>query len=131
MEEQLKLVAYIIYLPLALLMTVSVAHKLFQNSKIFMLDIFHGRESIAYSTNNLFKIGFYLLNIGAALFLLKIGAFISTEVQLMEQVSTKVGTFAFYLGIMLFLNLFLFFRGKKKARMKKPQMKKTPQTIQP
>ena len=34
---------------------------------------------------------------------------------LIEELSYKIGGFSIYLGIMLFLNLYLFFRGKRKA----------------
>ncbi len=34
---------------------------------------------------------------------------------LIEKLSYKIGGFTIYLGIMLFLNLYLFFRGKRKA----------------
>jgi len=32
--------------------------------------------------------------------------------------SSKIGGFSIYLGIMLFINLYLFFRGKKAAKRK-------------
>jgi hypothetical protein len=35
---------------------------------------------------------------------------------LMEILSKKIGGFTIYLGVMLFFNLFLFFRGRKKSR---------------
>ena len=35
---------------------------------------------------------------------------------LIEKLSYKIGGFAIYLGIMLFFNLFFFFRGKRKAK---------------
>lgn len=106
---------YLIYLPIALLMTVLVARTLFKNSQIFMLDIFRGREEIAMSTNKLFEIGFYLLNVGAALLILKMSEVFSSQA-LIEQLSYKLGGFSIYLGIMLFFNLYLFFRGKRKAK---------------
>ena len=34
---------------------------------------------------------------------------------LIEKLSYKIGGFSIYLGIMLFLNLYFFFRGKRKA----------------
>jgi len=71
MENTLMVKGYLIYLPIALLMTVLVARTLFKNSQIFMLDIFNGREEIAIATNRLSEIGFYLMNIGAALLILK------------------------------------------------------------
>jgi F0F1-type ATP synthase assembly protein I len=36
--------------------------------------------------------------------------------QLIEALSVKLGGFSIYLGIMLFANLFFFFRGKKKSK---------------
>lgn len=34
---------------------------------------------------------------------------------LIEALSYKIGGFSIYLGIMLFINLYFFFRGKRKA----------------
>ena len=61
--------------------------------------------------------GFYLLNIGFALLILKIEFYGEhlTNQHLIEILSRKVGGFSVYLGVMLFFNLFLFFRGRKKA----------------
>ncbi|SIT89122.1 hypothetical protein [Pontibacter indicus] len=117
MENALVVKGYFIYLPIALLMTVLVARTLFKNSQIFMLDIFNGKQEIALATNRLFEIGFYLMNIGAALLILKMGQVLTPQ-GLIETLSHKLGGFSIYLGVMLFLNLFLFFRGKRKAKEK-------------
>jgi hypothetical protein len=110
-------IAYFIYLPIVLALTWYVARTLFQNGKVFMLDIFHGREDIAVSTNNLFEVGFYLLNIGFALFYLRIWYNIEHVQGLVEVLSQKIGGFSIYLGIMLFFNLYMFFRGRKASRV--------------
>ena len=112
-------VAYCIYMPVAIGLTLFVAHQLFKNSLVYMKDIFNGREEIAIATNSLFKIGFYLLNIGYALYILKISYKLLTVQSTIEVLSLKIGGFSIYLGIMLFLNLFLFFRGKKIARQRR------------
>jgi hypothetical protein len=110
------IIAYFIYLPIVLALTWYVARTLFQNGKVFMLDIFHGREDIAMSTNNLFEVGFYLLNIGFALFYLRIWYTIEHAQGLVEVLSQKIGGFSIYLGIMLFFNLYMFFRGRKASK---------------
>lgn len=115
MEMSLIAKAYCIYLPLALVLTFYVAHMLFKNSRVFMMDIFNGREEIALSTNKLFQVGFYLLNLGFALLILKINLNVDDAQSLIEAVSYKVGGFSIYLGFMLFLNLYFFFKGKRKA----------------
>jgi hypothetical protein len=115
METTKILIGYAIYLPIALFLTYYVSKTLFNNSKIFMLDIFKGREEIALATNKLFETGFYLLNLGFALMILEMTIYKNDYQSLIEALSYKIGGFAIYLGIMLFLNLYFFFRGKRKA----------------
>lgn len=116
METTKILIGYAIYLPIALFLTYFVSKTLFKNGKIFMLDIFKGREEIADATNRLFETGFYLLNIGFALMILKIDLYQNNYQGLIEALSYKIGGFSIYLGVMLFFNLYFFFRGKRKAR---------------
>ena len=110
-------ITYLTYLPIVLLMTFLVAKILFKNSIIFILDIFKGRKEIATPTNRLLEIGFYLLNVGTALLILKTKA-IETTQQMVEILSLKIGGFSIYLGVMLFAYMFLFFRGKKKSNQR-------------
>lgn len=116
METSKILIGYAIYLPVALFLTYYVSKTLFNNSKVYMLDIFKGREEIALATNKLFETGFYLLNLGFALRILEINLYDNSYQSLIEKLSYKIGGFSIYLGIMLFLNLYLFFRGKRKAQ---------------
>jgi hypothetical protein len=118
MKTSLNFTAYLIYLPVVLVLTWYVAHTLFKNSKVFMLDIFHGKTDIAFATNKLFETGFYLLNLGFALTIMEIAEEISNGRNMMEKLSAKIGGFSIYLGIMLFFNLYLFFRGKRVSKQK-------------
>lgn len=110
--------AYLIYLPVVIALTWYVAHTLFKHSKIFMLDIFHGKTDMALSTNSLFKTGFYLLNLGFGLWIMRIAEEIPDSRSLLEILSTRIGGFSIYLGFMLFFNLYLFFRGRKVSKQK-------------
>src|SRR6187431_1933508 len=123
METTKILIGYAIYLPIALFLTYYVSKTLFQNAKIYMRDIFRGREEIANATNKLFETGFYLLNLGFALMILKITLYTNDYQSLVEALSYKIGGFSIYLGLMLFINLYFFFRGKRKAN---PPSKATP-----
>lgn len=116
METTKILTGYFIYLPVALALTFFVSRTLFRNGKVFMLDIFKGREEIAGATNTLFETGFYLLNVGFALMILRLDSTVTTNQKLVEALSYKIGGFSIYLGLMLFLNLYFFFRGKRKAK---------------
>ena len=114
METNYLIYAQLTFIFVSIGLTLIVAHKLYANSILFMVDIFHGKIDIAQSTNNLFKIGFYLLNIGIALW---INDFfnMSTIESLVEELSQKIGAFCVFLGVMLFFNLLLFLRGRKHA----------------
>ena len=116
METTKILIGYAIYLPIAIFLTYYVSKTLFQNGKIYMLDIFRGREEIANATNKLFETGFYLLNLGFALMILQLSIYDNSYQSLVEALSYKIGGFSIYLGLMLFLNLYFFFRGKRKSR---------------
>ena len=109
--------AYMIYLPIVITLTILVSQFLFKNSKTFMLDIFHQKQDIAMATNSLFKIGFYLLNIGFALCIVEFFQIESAE-RLVVALSKKIGGFSIYLGIMMLLNLLLFLKGRKHAMNK-------------
>ena len=119
METSKIIIAYIVYLPIVIALTLYVSKMLFKNGRHFMIDIFKGKEDIALATNKLFEIGFYLINIGWALFILKISYYSNngmTTQTLIEILSKKIGGFSIYLGVMLFINLFFFFRGRRKSR---------------
>ncbi len=113
MNTSFNFTAYLFYLPVVIALTWYVAHILFKNSKAFMLDIFHGKEDIAFSTNKLFETGFYLLNVGFALTIMKIAGDVADSRGMLETLSYKIGGFSIYLGLMLFFNLYLFFRGRR------------------
>lgn len=123
METSKILIGYAIYLPIALFLTYYVSKTLFKNSKVFMMDIFKNREDIALSTNKLFETGFYLINIGFALRILEINNLVVNYQSLIEVLSYKLGGFSIYLGIMLFVNLYFFFRGKRKSNERKVEEK--------
>ena len=52
--------AYLFYLVLSVCLTIWVAQTLFKNGRVFLVDVFHGNESLADSVNHLLVVGFYL-----------------------------------------------------------------------
>lgn len=113
MNTSYNFTAYLIYLPVVIVLTWYVAHTLFKNSKAFMLDIFNGKAEIAIATNKMFETGFYLLNLGFAFWVMKIVDDIAATRGMLEVLSAKIGGYCIYLGISLFFNLYLFFRGRR------------------
>lgn len=115
MDYSYELLSYFIYLPLSILLTTYASHHLFKHGKIFMLDIFHQKTDIAQATNKLFKIGFYLVNVGFALAIIKV-YMINSSRQLVEVLSSKIGGFSIYLGVVMILFILFFLKGRKVSR---------------
>lgn len=98
-------------------LTVWVARTLFKNGKIFLVDIFHGNKELADSVNNLLLVGFYLVNIGYAVYTLQVTAPIANLQQVIEKLSIKIGLIILILGAMHFVNLYIFFTLRRRAKL--------------
>jgi hypothetical protein len=107
---------YAIYLPVTILLTIWVANTLFKNGKVFLIEIFHGNKELSDSVNNLLLVGFYLVNIGYAVYTLQIDTNVVSVQDMLERLSVKVGFIILLLGAMHFFNLFVFFNLRKKAK---------------
>ena len=106
---------YVTYLLVTIALTIWVAKTLFKNGKVFLVDIFHGNKELADSVNNLLLVGFYLVNIGYAVYTLQINSGIVSAQAMIEMLSVKGGFIILLLGAMHFFNLFVFFKLRKKA----------------
>jgi p-aminobenzoyl-glutamate transporter AbgT len=111
-----QILTYSIYLPVSILITIWVANKLFKNGRIFLVEIFHKDEVLADSVNTLLLVGFYLINIGYAVYTLKIRSTIDSAQVVIETLSTKIGWIILVLGAMHFFNLFILFSLRRKAQ---------------
>jgi len=89
---------YAIYLTLALPLTVWVARNLFRNGRIFLVDCFHGNESLADSVNQLLVMGFYLINFGFVALYLKLVDEVQEVRGIFEALSGKLGVVLLVLG---------------------------------
>ncbi len=107
---------YLIYLALSIGITVGVARTLHKNGRHFLVDAFHGNELLAGSVNHLLVVGFYLINIGYVTLRLKYGTKPSNLAESIEFLSTKVGLVLLVLGVMHFLNLYIFSRMRRRAK---------------
>jgi hypothetical protein len=107
--------AYLIYLPVAVAMTVWVARTLHRNGRVFLVQAFHGNEAMADSVNHLLVVGFYLVNLGFILMALRYGGKPADVQETIEFLSTKLGVVMLVLGAMHFFNMFNFDKMRRKA----------------
>jgi hypothetical protein len=110
--------AYAVYLLCSVTLTVWVARTLHRNGRVFLVDAFHGNESLADSVNHLLVVGFYLINVGYVALALKYGDKPWDLQTAVEFFSTKIGLVLLVLGGMHFFNLHVFSRMRKRALLR-------------
>ena len=108
-------ITYLVYLGLSIALTVWVAQTLFKNGRVFLVDVFHGDESLADSVNHLLVVGFYLINLGYVSLALKLGYSIESAREGIEALSWKIGMVLLVLGAMHFFNLAIFSRIRQRS----------------
>src|SRR6266571_5041483 len=117
MDTGITTYAYLIYLAISIALTVWVARTLHKNGRVFLVDVFHGNETLADSVNHLLVVGFYLINFGYVSLALKLGYNVATTQEGIEALSVKVGMVLLVLGGMNFFNLFIFSRMRRRASL--------------
>lgn len=103
-----RVIEYIIYIPVSVVLTVWVARTLFHHGRRFLLDVFDGDEGIADSVNHLLVVGFYLINLGYVSLQMRLDTPPSSVSEIFEALALKVGLVLVVLGIIHFGNLFFF-----------------------
>lgn len=109
------ILSYLIYIPVTVAVTIWVANTLFNNGRVFLIAIFQGNEQMADSVNKLLIVGFYLINIGYAIYTLTIIGPIPDVQSVIERLSLKLGAIILILGGMHFFNLIAFFMLRNRA----------------
>lgn len=107
---------YGFYMGVSVMLTIWVAKTLHKNGRVFLVEAFHGNETLADSVNHLLVVGFYLINIGFVTTALKYGDKPSDVQQAVEFFSTKIGLVLGVLGFMHFANLGVFSNMRRQAR---------------
>ncbi|MCC8410713.1 hypothetical protein LJ707_17355 [Mucilaginibacter sp. UR6-1] len=118
------ILTYACYLAVSIAVTIWVARVLFNNGRIFLVDIFYGNTELADSVNKLLVVGFYLVNIGYMVLALKETGNISSTQVVVEVLSYKIGRIILILGGMHFINLGIFFKLRNKANRAKVMMER-------
>ncbi|MEZ4826486.1 MAG: hypothetical protein R3C61_09360 [Bacteroidia bacterium] len=109
----LTVYTYLIYLLISFMLTAWVGKSLHKNGRAFLVEIFHGNETLADSINQLLLVGFYLVNTGYISLTMYIGMDIRTFEELIEKLSYKTGMIMIVLAAFHFLNLIVLYRMRR------------------
>ena len=115
------LLVYLPYAAIAIVLTIWLARTLSRHGEVFLETVFPERHDLAHAVNQLLVIGFYLVNLGWALLLLKTDKpDVMTAAVAVEILATKLGTLLLLLGIAHMINLLVFHKirtaGNETAR---------------
>ena len=102
-------VVYLAYVTVAVTLTAWLARTLFRNGTEFLHDVFKERPGLADALNHLLVVGFYMVNMGYALWVLRagegLGAFASLQFLL-----NRLAILLLSLGALHFANVLVFWR---------------------
>lgn len=107
--------SYVLYLVITVPVTIWVGRTLSRNGKLFLVDVFTGREDLAQAVNSLLVVGFYLLNLGFVALFMSGSGFVTTARVVVENVSIKVGVVLLVLGVIHLGNVWVFNRYRRRA----------------
>jgi hypothetical protein len=110
------LLTYAVYASVSLVLTIWLARTLFTNGAVFLEEVFAGDERLAVAVNRLLVVGFYLVNFGWAMLMLRSSP-VADLTGAVEVVATKLGQLMLLLAAMHFANLFIFHRIRQHARL--------------
>lgn len=99
---------YVLYLVLAIGLTVWVGSVLSRHGRIFLADVFHPDEHLVVAVNQLLVVGFYLVNFGFVALFLATEDTVASPSDAMETLAVKLGTVALVLGGVHLVNVWAF-----------------------
>ena len=110
-----KVITYIVYIAISLILTFWVGGTLHKYGRTFLLDIFKQDDVLTDSINKLLLIGFYLLNFGYILYATYSHKTVETATKMIELLSTKIGAIVIVLGVIHVFNILVLLRMRRKA----------------
>ena len=104
------------YAAIAVALTIWLARQLSRHGQVFLRMVFPGRDDLAAAINQLLVIGFYLVNLGWALLLLRADALdVATVTGALALLADRLGVLLLLLGAAHLANLYVFHRIRRGA----------------
>lgn len=104
---------YVVYTAVAVGLVVYLARTLFDNGAVFLEDVFDDAR-LAAAVNRLLVTGFYMANLGYAAVLLR-SQEVDGGVEALEVLANKLGILLLTLAAVHFVNLYVFYRVRRRA----------------
>ena len=110
-------IAYVLYLLIAIPLTIWVGSTLSRNGRVFLVDVFDGNGELAEAVNKLLVVGFYLLNLGVVALYLRVSDSLANARAIVEVLSVKMGVVLLMLGFVHLTNVYVFNKIRRRGRL--------------
>ena len=121
---------YGVYVLVAIGLTAWLARTLFHSGTAFLHDVFVDRPELAEAVNRLLVVGFYMLNLGYALYILRtsggLGGF-----EAVQFLVNRLALLLVTLALLHFVNVFVFWRIRGRREQRDLPTPIAPQAIVP
>jgi hypothetical protein len=121
---------YAVYVVIAVGLTAWLARTLFRNGTAFLHDVFADRPKLADAVNRLLVVGFYMLNLGYALYILRasrgLDAFDAAQFLV-----NRLALLLVSLAVLHFVNVFVFWRIRARREQRDMPPPVAPQVLIP
>ena len=107
---------YAAYAVCAVALTVWLARMLYTNGAVFLEEVFD-RKEIAIAVNRLLVTGFFMINLGYAMFLLKSNSAADAQSSI-ELLVQKLGILLLTLAAVHFVNVYVFWRLRRRNEVR-------------
>lgn len=119
---------YTIYAGVAIAMTALLARTLFKAGGVFLDDVFDGKPRLAEAVNRLLVVGFYMLNLGYGLFLLRAEPQ-ETAFDAVAYLVNRLAILLVTLGLIHFINVIVFWKIRQRAELRNAPPPVAPQVF--
>ena len=119
---------YVVYATVAVAMTALLARTLYRAGGVFLDDVFDGRPQLAAAVNRLLVVGFYMINLGYGLFLLRAEPQ-ETTFDAVAFLINRLAVLLLTLGVIHFVNVLVFWRIRHRAELRNAPPPMAPQVV--
>ena len=107
-------IVYVAYAMTAIGLTAWLARTLSRNGAVFLRDVFKEKQALAEAVNRLLVVGFYMLNLGYALFVLR-GSGGMDAFEAVQFFVNRLSRLLLALALLHFVNVLVFWRIRARA----------------
>jgi hypothetical protein len=119
---------YFVYAAVAVGLTAWLARTLSKNGAIFLEDVFKDRPGLAEAVNRLLVVGFYMLNLGYAFYILRAGRELDAF-EAMQYLVNRLALLLVTLALIHFVNVLVFWRIRGRTEQRQLPVPVAPQAF--